>query len=57
MIRDALGHIQRNYLKQTVIKHPDRAEADRIWNDPYAAIEEALVNAIVALMLKDKSHR
>ena len=46
MIRDALSHIQRNYLKQTVIKHPDRAEADRIWNYPYAAIEEALVNAI-----------
>ncbi len=46
MIRDALGHIQRNYLKQTIIKHPDRAEADRLWNYPYAAIEEALVNAI-----------
>ena len=46
MIRDALSHIQRNYLKQTVIKHPHRAEADRIWNYPYAAIEEALVNAI-----------
>lgn len=46
MIRDALGHIQRSYLKQTIIKHPDRAEADRIWNFPFAAIEEALVNAI-----------
>lgn len=46
MIRDALSHIQCNYLKQTVIKHPHRAEADRIWNYPYAAIEEALVNAI-----------
>ena len=44
--RDALSHIERNYLKQTVIKHPDRAEADRIWNYPYAAIEEAVVNAI-----------
>jgi len=46
ILRDALSHIQRNYLKQTVIKYPDRAEADRIWNYPYAAIEEALVNAI-----------
>jgi ATP-dependent DNA helicase RecG len=46
IIRDALSHIQRSYLKQTVIKYPDRAEADRIWNYPYAAIEEALVNAI-----------
>lgn len=46
MTRDALSHIQRNYLKETVIKYPDRAEADRIWNFPYAAIEEALVNAV-----------
>ena len=45
-IRDALGFIQRNYLFETVIKHPDRAEATRFWNFPYAAIEEALVNAV-----------
>jgi ATP-dependent DNA helicase RecG len=44
--RDALSHIQANYLKQTVVKHPDRAEADRFWNYPYAAIEEAVVNAV-----------
>ncbi|MDD2942062.1 MAG: putative DNA binding domain-containing protein [bacterium] len=46
MTRDALSHIQRNYLKETIIKHPNRAEADRIWNFPYAAVEEALVNAV-----------
>jgi ATP-dependent DNA helicase RecG len=44
--RDALSFIERNYLKQTIIKFPDRAEADRIWNFPYAAIEEAVVNAV-----------
>jgi ATP-dependent DNA helicase RecG len=44
--RDALSFIERNYLKQTIIKYPDRAEADRIWNYPYAAIEEAVVNAV-----------
>ena len=44
--RDALGHIQATYLKQTVIKHPNRAEAERLWNFPYAAIEEAVVNAV-----------
>jgi len=44
--RDALSHIERNYLKETVIKHPDRAEAERLWNYPYAAIEEAVVNAV-----------
>jgi ATP-dependent DNA helicase RecG len=44
--RDALSFIHANYLKQTVIKHPDRAEAGRLWNFPYAAIEEAVVNAV-----------
>lgn len=43
--RNALRHIE-TYLKQTVVKHPDRAEATRFWNFPYAAIEEAVVNAI-----------
>ena len=43
--RDALSCIQANYLKQTVVKYPDRAEADRFWNFPYAAIEEAVINA------------
>jgi ATP-dependent DNA helicase RecG len=46
MTQEALDYIQRNYLKETVIKHPDRAKADRVWNFPYAAIEEALVNAV-----------
>jgi len=44
--KDALHYIQSTYLKQTVIKHDDRAEADRFWNFPYAAIEEAVVNAV-----------
>ncbi|MCL2453451.1 MAG: putative DNA binding domain-containing protein, partial [Alphaproteobacteria bacterium] len=46
MTREALSYIQRNYLHETVIKHPDRAEATRVWNFPYAAIEEAVVNAV-----------
>ena len=44
--RDAIDFIQRNYLKETVIKHPDRPEAERFWNFPHAAIEEAVVNAV-----------
>ena len=44
--RDAISFIQRNYLKETVIKHPDRPEAERLWNFPLAAIEEAVVNAV-----------
>ena len=46
MTREALGYIQRNYLRETVLKHPDRAESTRVWNFPYAAVEEALVNAV-----------
>ncbi len=44
--RDALSYIQTHYLTQTVVKHPDRAEAERFWNFPYAAIEEAVINAV-----------
>ena len=29
--REALDYIRRNYLNETVIKHPDRAEATREW--------------------------
>ena len=43
---DALDYIGRNYLKEAVIKHPDRPEAERFWNYPLAAIEEAVVNAV-----------
>ncbi|MCK5774463.1 MAG: putative DNA binding domain-containing protein [Thermoplasmata archaeon] len=44
--KESLDFIRRNYLKETVVKRPDRAEADRFWNFPYAAIEEAVVNAV-----------
>ena len=44
--RDAIAYITRNYLKETVIKHPDRPEAQRFWNFPRAAIEESVVNAV-----------
>ena len=46
MIREALDYIRRNYISETVVKHPDRAEATRIENFPYAAIEEAVANAV-----------
>lgn len=46
MLREALNFIQRNYLHEVVIKHTDRAQATRVTNYPYAAIEEALVNAV-----------
>jgi len=45
-LRDALAYIQNYIVKEKVIKHPEVAEADRIFNFPYAAIEEALSNAV-----------
>jgi predicted HTH transcriptional regulator len=45
-LRDALQYIHNVVITEKVIKHPDRAEADRFFNFPYAAIEEALSNAV-----------
>ncbi len=44
--RDAVDYINRMFLREVVIKHPGRAEAQRFWNFPHAAIEEAVVNAV-----------
>ena len=46
ILREAIDYIVRNYLKETVVKHPYRPQAERFWNFPHAAVEEALVNAI-----------
>lgn len=45
-LREALQYIKNSIITTKVIKYPDRAEADRIVNFPYAAIEEALSNAV-----------
>ena len=45
-LRDALLYIRNNVLEERVLKLPDRAEADRHFNWPYVAIEEALANAV-----------
>jgi ATP-dependent DNA helicase RecG len=46
MIGDALRHIRSTVIREHVIKRGDRAEADRFFNYPFAAVEEALVNAV-----------
>ena len=46
ILSEAISYIGRNYLKETVVKHPHKPEAERFWNFPIGAIEEALVNAI-----------
>ena len=45
-LRDALSYIKNYIIKEKVIKLPDRAEAVRIFNLPYAAVEESLSNAV-----------
>lgn len=45
-LSDALAFIKNYTLKEVVIKSADRAEATRISNYPYAAIEEILANAV-----------
>ena len=46
ILNEAISYIERNYLKETVVKYPDKPQAERLWNFPIGAIEEALVNAI-----------
>lgn len=45
-LRDALLYIHNTVITEKVVKHPDCAEADRFFNYPYEAIEEALSNAV-----------
>lgn len=46
MLRESLAFIQSRFLGERVIKHPQRAEAERFYNFPYEALEEALANAV-----------
>ena len=46
MLQDALAHIRSVVIEEKIIKRPDRAEADRFFNYPFATIEEALCNAV-----------
>lgn len=45
-LKDALLYIKNYVLKEAVIKDSNKAEATRIFNYPYAAIEELLANAV-----------
>ncbi len=45
-VRDALRYLESNVIREKVVKHKDRAEATRIFNYPFPAIEEAVVNAV-----------
>ena len=41
-----MRYIQNSLIRETVVKFKDRAEAARIFNYPFPAIEESLVNAV-----------
>lgn len=43
---DALSYIKNYIIREKVTKLSGRAEAERIYNYPYAAVEEALSNAV-----------
>jgi ATP-dependent DNA helicase RecG len=45
-LRDALSFLKTNIIAEQVIKHADKAEAERFFNFPYDAVEEALSNAV-----------
>jgi len=45
-LKDALAFLKNYTIKEAVIKEEDKAEAIRIFNYPYAAIEEILANAV-----------
>ncbi len=45
-LRDALSYIRNYIIKEKVLKLPNQAEAVRVFNLPYAAVEESLSNAV-----------
>ena len=45
-LREALLYIKNSILQEQVVKVDDAAEARRFFNYPYAAVEEALTNAV-----------
>lgn len=45
-LKDALNYIKNYIIKEKISKSKDKAEANRIYNYPYPAVEEALCNAV-----------
>jgi len=46
IIKQVLGYLRTNIIKERIVKMPDIAEANRIFNYPFEALEEAVVNAL-----------
>lgn len=45
-VKDVLDYIKTNVIEEKVVKIRNRAEAERYYNYPYNALEEAIVNAV-----------
>lgn len=45
-LREALLYIKNSVLQEQVVKEDDKAEAKRFFNYPFAAVEEAISNAV-----------
>tara|TARA_R110000737_G_scaffold302529_1_gene309628 strand:+ start:499 stop:2121 length:1623 start_codon:yes stop_codon:yes gene_type:complete len=45
-LRKTLSFIHTNIISEQVVKHKNKAEAERFFNYPFTAIEEALSNAV-----------
>ena len=45
-LRDVLSYIRNYVIAEYVTKVPNQAEAIRVYNWPYRAVEEALSNAV-----------
>ena len=52
-IRDALSYIETNILVSKTVKIDGQAEANRFYNYPYNALEEAVVNAVFHKSYRD----
>lgn len=46
MIKRALDFLKINIMREAVVKPTNQAESKRVWNYPYQALEEAVVNAL-----------
>lgn len=45
-LRDTLSFLETNIISEQVVKDPKKAAAQRFYNFPFAAVEEALSNAV-----------
>ncbi len=46
MIRSTMGYLKTNIIRERITKLPDKQEANKVFNYPYQALEEAVVNAL-----------